>query len=73
MKCNLFPENIKTSNYCHADTECFLQLKILKSKTQAASSTGLRVARYISGERIHLVEYFPLANTLPFSPHILGL
>ena len=47
------PLDSRCPSYCHAETECFLQLKILKSKSPAASSTGLRVARHNSGELIH--------------------
>ena len=73
MKCNLFLRISRRPSYYHADTERFLQLKMLKSKLKAVSSMGLRVARHNSGELIHLVGYFSLANTLPFSAYILGL
>ena len=69
MKCNLFLKKSRRPSYCHADTECFFQLKISESTSQADSSTGLRVAHQNSGELIHQVAYFSLANTLPFSSH----
>ena len=39
---------------CHADTEYFLQLQSLKSKSQVVSNIGLRMVCHNSGELFHL-------------------
>ena len=59
---------LRCRNYCHADTEYFLQLQRLKSKSQVVSNISLRMVRNNSGELFHLHAggHFSLAKTLRF-------
>ena len=48
----------RCQTYCYAHTKCFLQLQRLKSKSQAASSSGTRMADHNFGDLCHLVGHF---------------
>ena len=53
-----------------ADTECFLQLKRLKSKSHVDSSNDMRLTHYNSSELFHPVALLHLAKTFPVSAQI---